>query len=376
MVRRLLLVMAVLIAFASPSSAEVKPPARKPVPRFPWVASLDAAKTTARAADVPVLVYFYFPNHAACQNFEEAVFPDEKFQELSALFVMVRVDAVAHKDVAQAFQVQRCPALVFLDSGGDKLYLLDSRMDTKRVLSYMGRSILVSIYDAGKRARAAGDIRTATLELLTLLAVGEGTPPAAWARRDLRQISAEGTKILSQAKIALDVKDYMKAMGLLDDLTYGYQFLKSGKEARTLMDSLASDPQAAAALKEVRRRRDADRLLRRAAKLEGEKKLEDALISYWDVTRDFPGTPAAQTAADAANRLAKDDVLAQGAARTRMDRDCTQWTDLARSFELNGKRAEAVEFYQRIISTYPDTPYARKAREAVDVLLKTAPRSK
>ena len=162
MFHRFLFVAAVMIALAAPSSAQPKPPARIIVPRFPWVASLDAAKTTAKAADVPVLVYLYFPNHAACQNFEESVFTDEKFQELSALFVMVRVDAGLHKDVAQAFGVQRCPSLVFLDSGGVKLYLLDSKMDAKRVLSYMGRSILVSMYNAGKRARGAGDLRTAT----------------------------------------------------------------------------------------------------------------------------------------------------------------------------------------------------------------------
>jgi len=370
---RFLFVAAVMIALAAPSSAQPKPPARIIVPRFPWVASLDAAKTTAKAADVPVLVYLYFPNHAACQNFEESVFTDEKFQELSALFVMVRVDAGLHKDVAQAFGVQRCPSLVFLDSGGVKLYLLDSKMDAKRVLSYMGRSILVSMYNAGKRARGAGDLRTATLDYLMLLAVGEGTPPAAWARRDLRQISADGTKKLSQARIALDAMDYMKTMALLEDLAYGYQFLNPGKEAKTLMDSLASDPQAAAALKEVTRRQDADRLLRRAVKLEGEKKPVDALILYWDVTRDFPGTPPAADAADAANLLAKDDALALRAAKTRMERDAAQWTDIARSFELNGKHDKAVEFYQRIINTYPDTPYAQKARDAIAALLKPAP---
>ena len=343
MFHRFLFVAAVMIALAAPSSAQPKPPARIIVPRFPWVASLDAAKTTAKAADVPVLVYLYFPNHAACQNFEESVFTDEKFQELSALFVMVRVDAGLHKDVAQAFGVQRCPSLVFLDSGGVKLYLLDSKMDAKRVLSYMGRSILVSMYNAGKRARGAGDLRTATLDYLMLLAVGEGTPPAAWARRDLRQISADGTKKLSQARIALDAMDYMKTMALLEDLAYGYQFLNPGKEAKTLMDSLASDPQAAAALKEVTRRQDADRLLRRA------------------------------DAADAANLLAKDDALALRAAKTRMERDAAQWTDIARSFELNGKHDKAVEFYQRIINTYPDTPYAQKARDAIAALLKPAP---
>ena len=164
--------------------------------------------------------------------------------------------------------------------------------------------------------------------------------------------------------------DYMKTMALLEDLAYGYQFLNPGKEAKTLMDSLASDPQAAAALKEVTRRQDADRLLRRAVKLEGEKKPVDALILYWDVTRDFPGTPPA---ADAANLLAKDDALALRAAKTRMERDAAQWTDIARSFELNGKHDKAVEFYQRIINTYPDTPYAQKARDAIAALLKPAP---
>jgi len=368
---RLLLVAALLLALNAESAAQ--PKVVRVEPHIGWVGTMEAAGITARLSDAPIIVYMYFANHAACQNFEDEVFVDKKFQELSALFVMVRVDAYTRKDVAEKFQVKRYPALVFLDSAGDKLYLLDSKLDARRVLSYMARAFLVSMYNSGRRAHDAGDVRTAVRRFETLLIVGEKTPPAAWARRELQRISAEGTKKLSQAKIALDGKDYLKAMTLLDELVYEYQGTDPGIEAKKLAEGLSKEPQAAEAMKEVTRRRDAQRKLARARKLEERKELEDALILYWDIARDFPDAPAAAEAARSANELARDHPLAIKAARRRMQRDCTQWMEIASAFELNGRKDKAIEYYQRIIDNYAGTSYAKKAREAIANLLGVVP---
>ena len=108
-------------------------------------------------------------------------------------------------------------------------------------------------------------------------------------------------------------------------------------------------------------------------KLEKRQDLEEALIIYWDVLRDYPDTPATERAAARATELAKDRQLALKAARTRMKRDCRLWMEMARAFEQNRKTDKALEYYQRVITYYRDTSYAGKAREAINNLLGVQP---
>ena len=140
------------------------------------------------------------------------------------------------------------------------------------------------------------------------------------------------------------------------------------------MDKLAEDAQAVEALKEVRRRHHADRRLARARKLEGRKDIEGALIVYWDVVRDYPRTPAADAAGKRGDELvANDRVLALRAAKTRMKRDCKRWMEMAKAFQQNRQKDKAIEYYQRVITYYRGTSYARKARDAINKLLGVMP---
>jgi len=339
-----------------------------------WVASFERAKITAELSDAPLIVYAYLPQHAACQNFEEEILAHRTFRKLSALFVMVRLNGEQQRDLAETFEVKRYPALIYLDSSGKKLYLLDSKLTGRRVLHTMARTFLVSMYNGAERAREAGEVRRAVRGFQTLLVIARGTPPANWAQDKLKRIAADGVKKLSQAQIALDAKDHLKAMTLLDELAWEYRGTQAGADAQKLMNELSGDAEAARALAEVDRRRRARRRLERATRLEKRQDLEEALITYWDVLRDYPDTPATEQAAARANELAKDRQLALKAARTRMKRDCRLWMEMARAFEQNKRTDKALEYYQRVITYYKDTSYAEKAQEAINNLLGVVPR--
>ncbi|KPL02832.1 MAG: hypothetical protein AMK75_02185 [Planctomycetes bacterium SM23_65] len=364
-----------LLIFVLSAASVAQPRVVKVRSGIRWVPGIDQARITAELTDAPVIVYMYLSNHAACLNFEEEILAHRTFRKLSGLFVMVRVEGRRRKDVAKEFQITRYPALVFLDSAGEKLYLLDSEMTSRRVLHYLARTFLVSMYRSGRRAHEAGEIRRAIRRFRTLEVVGKGTPPAEWAGRELKRIQNEGVKKLSEAKIALDAKDYLKAMTILDELTYHYRATQGGLDAKKLMDKLAEDAEAVEALKEVRRRRDAERKLARARKLEGKKDVEGALIVYWDVVRDYPRTPAADAAGKRGDELvANDRALALRAAKTRMNRDCKLWMEMARAFEQNKQTNKAIEYYQRVITYYRGTSHARKAQAAIDSLLGVQPK--
>lgn len=364
---------AVLIVLALGADVPAQPKVVRLRKGIRWSRSIKEALVTAELTDAPIIVYAYLRGHAACLNFEEEVLADKRLRRLSALFVMVGVDGEKHGDVVRKFGIVRYPALLYLDSAGKPVKLLDSNLTRARVLSYMARTFFISMYNSGVAAREEGDIRTAVRRFKTLTIIGQGTPPAAWAKNQLRRIAAQGLKKLSQAQIALDAKDLLKAMTLLDELAYEYRATEAGLEATKLMEKLADDADARKALQEVTRRRLAARLLRRARKLEAQQDLEGALILYWDVVRDYPNTPAQARASERAAALAADRQLALKAAKTRMLRDCSNWMEMAQGFELNRNRDKAIEYYQRIITHYGGTSHARKAEAAINNLLGVRP---
>ena len=374
---RLVIAGLIIVALcASPVSAQpvtVKPPkppaAKKPAPppllsRFRWVATLDEAKTIAREVDAPIILYIYAANSPACADFEQKVFSDSSFRKLAGLFVLTRMDIAQNKTLADLYQVKRTPTLVFLDSGGERLYVIDN-VAVKQVLNHMGRSYLTSMYRSARRARQAGDIRIAIRRFRTLLVIGEGTPPAAWAQRDLDSLGAEALKKYSQAQIAFDGKDLLKGMSLLDEVVYQYRGTEAGLDAKEMLQKLVEDAKSAGALREVERRRDGLRQLALAKKFEEKKDLESALITYWDVERDYAVTPAAEQASARAAELAKDKDLADKAARTRIERDGKRWFEMAESFAQNKMKSKAVEYYRRIITCYPDSEWAKKAQREI-----------
>ncbi len=363
-----------ILLFAAAASAQPKPaakPAPKPAPpaprvvRLPWAPSFEDALARARADDAPVLVCVYLTNHPATLALENQVFGDRMFRRLATLFELARVEATRRPDLVERFGATRTPMLVFLDSSGAKVVQMDANITPKRVLNAMGRTVLISMFNAGKREAKAGHARSAYRRFRMVQIIGEGTPPAQWSQREIDALNTAGVKKFSQAQIALDLKDYLKGMTILDELVYEYRGLPTGEDAKRLADKLADDPKAAEALKEVTRRRLAARALALAKRHEEKKELERALVACWDVARDYPNTPASDEACARAGELAKDADLAERARALRAKRDCENWLEMAAALEQNKLPDKARDYYKRVVDNYPGTPYAEKAKAAL-----------
>ncbi|HUU43677.1 MAG TPA: tetratricopeptide repeat protein, partial [Planctomycetota bacterium] len=242
------------------------------------------------------------------------------------------------------------------------------------VVQHMVRTFLISMFNSGKRQKDAGHVRSAILKFKWVQALAPDTPPANWSDRELRRIQADGIRKLSQAAIAKDDKDYLKTMELLDELVYEYRGTNAGDQAARAMIKLLGEPETAEAYREVVRRQLADRKLRYARRLHAAQDLQNALIVYWDVSRDFPKTPAAETAAARAEELAAADAELVVKARTaREERDGKHWLEMARSFEMNRRTDKALEYLGRILKYYPDSSWAEKARAERDRLTAAKP---
>ncbi len=351
-------------------AAPKAPPAPPPAPRLPWLATFEDALKDADQSDAPIIVYVYVTNNPACLAFENSLFRDPTFRKLSQLFFLSRVEGAKRQDLVDKFQVKAYPTLIFLDSGGEKVAVMDADLSSKRVLSQMGKTFLISMFNAGKRQAAAGHARAAYRRFNMVKIIGEGTPPARWADKEITALNALGVKKLSQARIALDALDVVKCVTLLDELCYEWRGTDTGLDAKKLWDQLAEEPRGQEAIREMTRRQLATRLLALAKKQDGKQDLESALITYWDVARDFPKTPAADEAAARAAEIAKDAALAAKAKDRRAKRDGENWLEMARAFQQNRLADKALEYYKRILDNYPGTPYALQAQAGIDAMKK------
>jgi tetratricopeptide (TPR) repeat protein len=372
-VKRRLLLLSVSLVFALRATApaqEAPPASPRPIP---WVLKFEDASERAKRADVPIFVYVYVTNHAACIKFEREVLTDRRLRSLASFFVMVKLEAnVQAKEVAR-FEVRRYPTIVLLGSTGKTLKMLDSEMTPARVTNHMARNMLTSLYTSAKRAKDEGHVYRARRRFKTLSVIAKGTPPAAWAARELRKIDDEAGTMLAEAVAALKKEDYLTTMARLDVLIREYAGTPAYPDAATLMDELLTQPKAIAALQEVKHREASALMLKLARAHEAEGRPDDALITYWDIVRDYAGTPAADDAAGRATEMIEDRRLATRAAKTRMIRDTTQWRQMAVAYELNRRPDRALEYYQRIIEYYGETSYAKKAKKDVDRLLGLKP---
>ena len=381
--RRLLLpVILVLLVSAGEVPAQRRParrapktqPTARPVGRVRWMKTTAKALAAARKADAPVFLFAHLDKHAPSDAFARKLLADDTFRRLSKLFVMLHVVGDAEKDLMDKFGVQAYPTIVFLDSAGEKVYALDATATPKKVSQYMARTFLISMHNSGKRLKDAGRVRRAFVKFKWVEALGPGTPPAKWSARELRRIQADGIKKLSQAAIAKDEKDYLKTMALLDELVYEYRGTNAGDQATRAMIKLLKEPETARAYREVVRRQIAERKLRYARRLHTAQDLQNALIIYWNVSRDYPKTPAADVAAKRAEGIVKANPgLVEKTRAVRLERDCRHWMEMARAFEMNKRPDKALQYYRRILKHYPDTPWAAKAKAERDRLLAAKP---
>lgn len=49
----------------------------------------------------------------------------------------------------------------------------------------------------------------------------------------------------------------------------------------------------------------------------------------------------------------------------KMERDCKRWLSLGDSWLMVGEKARALEYYLKIVQTYPESPYALRAKEGI-----------
>jgi thiol-disulfide isomerase/thioredoxin len=183
---------------------------------------------------------------------------------------------------------------------------------------------------------------------------------------DAKQLDAAADAALAQADSLAASQKYVEAVAQYKSLVTAMQGTDEGKKAQASLNKLRAEPAAASALAASARDDSANVALEMAKKLQRAKRDRQAYISFKSVVKQYPGTSAAATAADAIKAYDADPAFAkQDAAADGADRSAKARSELGMAMNyLNaGQNDKARTRFQNVIDQFPGSPEADTAKD-------------
>ncbi|HEV2295445.1 MAG TPA: redoxin domain-containing protein [Tepidisphaeraceae bacterium] len=221
----------------------------------------------------------------------------------------------------------------------------------------------------GAAASAAEDPAAAMLAMATI-------PADAYKDGAVRTRAAEVQKTLephaeealSDAEAMLKEKDYAQGLAKVQAVASAMTNSPAGKKATAKLEALRKDPAVKAELAALEEAKKADSELTAAQQLQAEKKDEQAYVKFKAITRQYPKSPAASTAAEAVATYEKDPAFVKRANEAAAGGKAKGMLGLAQSFASAHKNELARKKYQEIIDQFPGTTYAETAKREMAAL--------
>jgi len=183
------------------------------------------------------------------------------------------------------------------------------------------------------------------------------------------RFEAAGKPLADRAAVCLEdgrqkmvAKVYLDASVALSEAQAVAPGSEQATQAEALLKVLMEDPKAKAAIEQGRRERDAANL---AAEIEkrGDRDPAALLKGLDDLATRFPDTKAGKAAAEKAGALRADPNVMKKIQNDAAEKDCKGWMSMARNFIKTGLPDKARPFLDQVIQKYPDTDYAKEAKE-------------
>lgn len=217
--------------------------------------------------------------------------------------------------------------------------------------------------------------------LMPLLATPEELGICRAAQQRLNQIYEVLKKEIDSAVELAGQGKKQEAVAILKKIYSDYKDLPPGKNAATELESLgvkADEPvQKLPPAKEKNKvepsvvdEKKAKIMLKDAQKLEAEGDLLKAYKQFNKLKKSYPKTLAGKSAVENLKRLAADKKMKKLLKDEKRTKQCKSWIGIAENLMRNGKHMDAKFYLERVLDDYPDSKYAKKARELLEEIEK------
>ncbi len=178
----------------------------------------------------------------------------------------------------------------------------------------------------------------------------------------------EAKKLLSEAKKNAEAKEYDKAFKVLADLSVRFENTDLQKDVEVELSRLLGDRDLKPRVQRAKDNAKGELLNDEAADLAEVDRYIEAIERYRDVTEKYPDTEAAKKAEAAMDKLNSDPkVKVEITKRSEAD-EADRWLDLGDRYRRAKLYAQARDYYEKVISTHPDSRAAGKAKERLSDL--------
>lgn len=283
--------------------------------------------------------------------------------------------------IAQQFSVQAIPYTLLLSPEGKVLFAGIPATGLEQAIEKAFRDDPPGMVDpailaaAGKQMDEVdqkikeGDTQAA-LRLLS------DVPPAAMgnskfaerAKNTAKQLEAAAKTMLDDVQKQIDAKQYVQAVAHLRDLSAALKGLPEAADAKKMLSSLNSNPDAVAAMQQVERGRKADDAIAAADALKAEGKDAAAYDRYKTIAAAYPGTDAGSRAKQQVQTYEKDPAFVKSVLARRGEDAARAALSMAANYKAAGRTDKAREKYQSVIDQFPNTPFADEAKQGLQSL--------
>ena len=184
---------------------------------------------------------------------------------------------------------------------------------------------------------------------------------------DLRQrLEDHATALYQKAQEHLDQKQFAAASDLLSRVARYYQGSEAGSLAQKKLDELATDPDMAERIRQARRQAEAEDLWTTATAAEQEGDLLRAYETCKSLSDNYADLPQGAQARQKVSAWEADGELMARIKELRARDEANQWMTLGNNFFVNQVYTGAIQYYRKVIDTYPDSPLAQEAETRLE----------
>jgi thiol-disulfide isomerase/thioredoxin len=178
-----------------------------------------------------------------------------------------------------------------------------------------------------------------------------------------KSLEADAEKMLGEVDPLIAKGDYVKAINRLKDLSKALAGTPAGATARKKLNELLAKPEVRDQAEAADKASRSEEALELAQGLAKQKKDDQAYFKFKAITRDFPNTEAAATAAAQVKRYESDKEFVKRVIEKESATRAKAALSMARSYKGARKLDQAKAKYQSIIQDFPGTTYAETAKQ-------------
>jgi len=184
------------------------------------------------------------------------------------------------------------------------------------------------------------------------------------------KLAAQAKARAAEAEAHLKKKAYYEADVALGEVAALAGESDLAETARAQRAKLHKDETARAAIEQGRKEHEAAEALADLLVKANDMAPAACLTAYEALAKKHAGTKAGADAAAKAEAMRSDKALMTGIANRAAERDCKGWLSMARNFVKAGMPAKAAPYLKKVIETYPDTDFAKKAKAMLETIEK------